>query len=118
MKSTPELHVPLKQILELPDLKVLAEGNPKRKLSKVFCCDLLSIAMGKAPADGVWVTVMGNKNTLAVASLTDTACIVLAEGVSLDEDTLAKAREEGIAVASSDLPVFDMALKICLAGQS
>ena len=74
--------------------------------------------MGKAPADGVWVTVMGNKNTLAVASLTDTACIVLAEGVSLDEDTLAKAREEGIAVASSDLPVFDMALKICLAGQS
>src|SRR5699024_3555956 len=70
MKSTPELHVPLKQILELPDLKVLAEGNPERKLSKVFCCDLLSIAMGKAPADGVWVTVMGNKNTLAVASLT------------------------------------------------
>ena len=96
----------LKDILTLPECRVLAEGDPQRELSRVFCCDLLSIAMGKAPADGVWVTVMGNRNTLAVASLTDTACIVLAEGVSLDEGTLAKAEEEGIAVLSTDLPLL------------
>ena len=102
----------LKDILTLPECRVLAEGDPQRELSRVFCCDLLSIAMGKAPADGVWVTVMGNRNTLAVASLTDTACIVLAEGVSLDEGTLAKAEEEGIAVLSTDLPSFDIALEI------
>lgn len=106
----------LKDILTLPECRVLAEGNPQRELSRVFCCDLLSIAMGKAPADGVWVTVMGNRNTLAVASLTDTACIVLAEGVSLDEGTLAKAEEEGIAVLSTDLPSFDIALEIYQAG--
>ncbi|MBM6854993.1 hypothetical protein H6B11_12660 [Mediterraneibacter glycyrrhizinilyticus] len=102
----------LQTIFELPGFRVLAEGDPGREISRVFCCDLLSIAMGKAPADGVWVTVMGNRNTLAVASLTDTACIVLAEGVSLDEATLKKAREEGIAVLSTDLPVFDAALKV------
>lgn len=102
----------LKDILTLPECRVLAEGDPQRELSRVFCCDLLSIAMGKAPADGVWVTVMGNRNTLAVASLTDTACIVLAEGVSLDEGTLTKAEEEGIAVLSTDLPSFDIALEI------
>ena len=101
---------------ELPGFRVLAEGDPGREISRVFCCDLLSIAMGKAPADGVWVTVMGNRNTLAVASLTDTACIILAEGVSLDEETLKKAREEGIAVLSTDLPVFDAALKVYQAG--
>ena len=106
----------LKDILTLPECRVLAEGDPQRELSRVFCCDLLSIAMGKAPADGVWVTVMGNRNTLAVASLTDTACIVLAEGVSLDEGSLAKAEEEGIAVLSTDLPSFDIALEICQAG--
>ena len=106
----------LKDILTLPECRVLAEGDPQRELSRVFCCDLLSIAMGKAPADGVWVTVMGNTNTLAVASLTDTACIVLAEGVSLDEGTLAKAEEEGIAVLSTDLPSFDIALEIYQAG--
>lgn len=106
----------LKDILTLPECRVLEEGDPQRELSRVFCCDLLSIAMGKAPADGVWVTVMGNRNTLAVASLTDTACIVLAEGVSLDEGTLAKAEEEGIAVLSTDLPSFDIALEIYQAG--
>ena len=106
----------LKDILTLPECRVLAEGDPQRELSRVFCCDLLSIAMGKAPADGVWVTVMGNRNTLAVASLTDTACIVLAEGVSLDEGTLAKAEEEGITVLSTDLPSFDIALEIYQAG--
>ena len=85
---------------------------------QVFCCDLLSIAMSKAPADGVWVTVMGNKNTLAVASLTETACIILAEGVGLDEGTLKQAESEGIAVLTTELPVFDMALEVYEAGLS
>lgn len=106
----------LQNILELPQCRTLTGGDPGREISRVFCCDLLSIAMSKAPADGVWVTVMGNKNTLAVASLTDTACIVLAEGVSLDEGTLAKARDEGIAVLATDLPIFDIALVIYQAG--
>lgn len=108
----------LKDILEFPECRVLSQGNPEREISRVFCCDLLSIAMGKAPADGVWVTVMGNRNTLAVASLTDTACIVLAEGVSLDEGTISKASEEGIAVLSTELPAFDIALDIYQAGLS
>lgn len=102
----------LQKIFDLPEGKVLVRGNPSREISRVFCCDLLSIAMSKAPADGIWVTVMGNRNTLAVASLTDIACIVLAEGVSLDEGTLSKAAEEGIAVITTELPVFDMALRI------
>lgn len=106
----------LKDIYELPDCRFLVKGDPEREISRVFCCDLLSIAMSKAPAGGVWVTVMGNKNTLAVASLTDIACIVLAEGISLDDGTLAKAEEEGIAVAATELPVFDMALQIYKAG--
>ena len=106
----------LDTVLKLPGFRILANGDPNREISRVFCCDLLSVAMGKAPANGVWVTVMGNRNTLAVASLTDTACIVLAEGVSLDDGTLEKAAEEGIAVLSTDLPVFDAALKIYQAG--
>lgn len=106
----------LQTILDLSDCRMLVKGRPEREISRIFCCDLLSIAMSKAPADSVWVTVMGNRNTLAVASLVDVACIVLAEGVSLDEGTLAKAEEEGISVLTTDLPVFDIALKIYQAG--
>ena len=108
----------LETILELPECKVLVKGNPEREISKVFCCNLLSIAMGKAPTDSVWVTVMGNKNTLAVAALADVACIVLAEGIGMDEGTLTKAEEEGIAIISTELPIFDISLEIYKAGVS
>ena len=94
------------------------EGFTSLSLSKdseitgVFCCDLLSIAMGKAPAGSAWVTVMANVNTLAVASLTDVACIILAEGVTFDNSLIEKAKEEGIAVLKTDLPIFEAALLI------
>ncbi len=88
------------------------EGDPDRELSKVFCCDLLSIAMSKAPEGCAWVTVMGNKNTLAVATLADAACVVLAEGVQLNTEDEACAKEQGVTIFNTDLPVFDAALKI------
>lgn len=95
------------------NLFVLKEpGNASREISKVFCCDLLSIAMSKAPENGAWVTVMGNKNTLAVSSLTDISCIILAEGITFSDEDLACAKKESIAVFETDLPVFDAALKI------
>ena len=88
------------------------QGDPAKSIKKVFCCDLLSIAMGKAPADCAWVTVMGNVNTLAVASLTDAACVTLAEGTVLDEVVVEQAKTQGITVLATTEPVFDMALQI------
>lgn len=81
-----------------------------RMISKPYCCDLLSIAMSSAPADGIWFTVMANMNTLAVASLTETACIVLSSGTALDEAALARAKSEGITVFRTELPIFDAAV--------
>ena len=86
--------------------------NASMENAKVFCCDLLSIAMSKAPENGAWVTVMGNKNTLAVASLADVSCIILAEGITFSDEDLACAKKERIAVFETELPVFDAALKI------
>ncbi len=83
-----------------------------REITKPFCCDLLSIAMSKAPAGGAWVTVMGNMNTLAVAALSDTACVIMAENAHLDQTAMNKARVQGITVLETELPIFDAALKI------
>ena len=68
--------------------------NLDAEITKPFCCDLLSVAMGKAPAGSCWVTVMANMNTLAVAVLTEVACIVLAEGMKLDDTCLQKAVQQ------------------------
>ena len=83
-----------------------------RQITVPFCCDLLSIAMGRAPAGCAWVTVMANMNTLAVAVLTEVACIVLAEGMKLDDTCLQKAVQQGITVFQTAEPVFDAALKV------
>ncbi|MGB8452334.1 MAG: hypothetical protein WCD89_08380 [Anaerocolumna sp.] len=81
-------------------------------ISKPFCCDLLSIAMGKAPAGSAWITVMGNINTLAVSTLADIACIILAEGAVLDVPALNKAKVQNITVLSTDKPIFDASLMV------
>lgn len=101
----------VKDLMEMGIFKVLNEGdNPDREISAPYCCDLLSIAMGRMPAGSAWVTVMGNINTLAVATLADSSCIILAEGSHLDETAAGKARDQGIAVLETELPIFDAAL--------
>lgn len=103
-------------VQELIDRKMFQEINigddTGRIITKPFCCDLLSIAMGRAPAGCIWVTVMGNLNTLAVVALTDAACVILAEGAALDEAAVKRAAVEGITVLRTEEPVFDAALRI------
>lgn len=100
----------IQELIATKEFKEITIGESlDRKITTPFCCDLLSIAMSKAPADSVWVTVMGNINTLAVAALTDIACIILAEGAVLDVAALEKAKMQKITVLSSDKPIFDVA---------
>ena len=89
-----------------------AANNLDRIIEKPFCCDLLSLAMSKASSTCAWVTVMGNVNTLAVASLTEVPLVILSEGVTFDELALSKAREADISIICTDLSIFDAALKI------
>lgn len=103
----------VRELIEKSLLKEVNIGdNLDEEITGVFCCDLLSIAMGRAPAGCAWVTVMGNINTLAVAALTETAIIILAEGTVLDEPALKKSAEQGITVLKSDEPVYETAAKI------
>ncbi len=89
-----------------------AANNLDRVIEKPFCCDLLSLAMSKASSTCAWVTVMGNVNTLAVASLTEVPIVILCEGATFDEAALNRAREADISVICTNLSIFDAALKI------
>lgn len=86
--------------------------NLDRTISTPYCCDLLSFAMSKAPADSIWITVMGNVNTIAVASLAEVACILLAEGAVLDHAALEKVQAQKITVLGTDKPIFEAALSV------
>jgi hypothetical protein len=85
---------------------------PAREITSVYCGDLLSHVMGSAPAGSAWVTVMNNINVIAVASLVDVACIVVAAGMKPPGDVIARADEQEILIFSSPDPVFGTALAI------
>lgn len=89
----------------------LGEGD-KRVISGVYCCDLLSIVMGRAKADDAWITVMGNINSIAVAVLSDVSCIILSENMQLDNDGLNKAKQQDVCVLASELSTFEIAIAI------
>lgn len=102
-----------KDLIEIASLKLVTEGvSMDRTVKGVYCCDLLSIAMSKATSDFAWITVMANVNTLAVATLVDISCIVIAEGMSIDETTVEKAIDKGITIFSSELPIYECARTI------
>ena len=93
--------------------QVLSEGEaPDTQISGVFCCDLLSVCMSHLNAANAWVTVMGNVNAVAVAVLTEAACIILAENTPLDDAALEKAKQQGVAVFRTELPIFEAAKRI------
>ena len=68
--------------------KTIALPDGDREINGVYIGDLLSWVMGRAQADNAWITIMSNINILAVASLADTACIILAEGVEVAQDVI------------------------------
>ncbi len=94
----------------------LTTGDGEREITGgIYCCDLLSIVMGRAPAGSLWITVMGNVNTMAVAALTDTACVVVAESMPLDAEALEGAKKGNITVLRTKQPVFEAALSAATA---
>ena len=99
----------MKQIAKKLGLEALAGGKGlDREVKNVYICDLLSFAMSKAPADSVWITVMGNVNAVAVASLADVAGILLVENAAADADMLKKADEKEVAVLKCGGSAFEI----------
>ena len=97
-------------------LSVLAEklgltllaGDPPEEFDGVYAGDFLSRAMSRVGDGEVWITIMNNVNVIAVASLTDAACVILAEGVQPDDAAKAAADSKGVCVYSSDKTVYEL----------
>ncbi len=87
---------------------VIAAREEDREILGVYAGDLLSRAMSHVREGDLWITIMNNRNVLAVAGLADAAAVLLAEGVTLLPDALEAARDNGIAVYSTDKTVYEV----------
>lgn len=102
----------VKEFVEKLNLKVLTEGDMEREIKDCYIGDLLSWVMGRAPEDSAWLTVMGNINSIAVATLADVSCIVLTENAPLDEDAKKKAEMHDVTILSTEDNGYKVAVKL------
>lgn len=102
----------VEQLAKTADFKAICLPDGSREILGGYAGDLLSWVMGRANEGDAWVTIMSNVNIVAVCTLADPACIVLAEGVSPDPDTVKRAEEQGVNIIATDLDTFGACVRI------
>ena len=99
-------------LLSISTLKPLHIADGEREISSCYIGDLLSWVMGRAKADSVWITIMSNVNVLAVATLADVSVVLLAEGVTPDDEFIEIAKAKGVNLFVSSLPSYESAMAL------
>ncbi len=101
------MSISINKLLENDLFKPVSLPDSSRDISDVYIGDLLSWVMGRAKEDSAWITIMSNSNVIAVATLADVSCVILAEGVTLEDDVLNLAIDKGVNVLSTHLNAFE-----------
>ena len=100
------------ELMEKTGFSAAALPERDREVTGVYIGDLLSWVMGRAGSGEAWITIMSNQNIVAVATLADTACILLAEGVQPDEGVAELAARQGINLLCSPHSAYETALRL------
>ena len=99
----------LKELMEKTGLRLLTKDAAlAREVTTGYSCDLLSWVLAHGQAGMAWITVQTHLNVIAVAMLMDMACVIIPEGIELEEATLQKAVEEEVPVFSSDKTAYEL----------
>ncbi len=102
----------VKEFSEKLNLTILTQGELSKEVTGCYSGDLLSWVMSRAKEGDAWLTVMGNVNAVAVAVLSDCACIVLTENSPLDDTAKEKALQQGVTFLSSDRNAYELSVEI------
>ncbi len=87
-----------------------------RNVKGCYIGDLLSLAMSKVQADNAWITIQTNMNIVAVSSLADGACVVIADGFAPDDMAIQKAQMQDVILLGSELSAYEIAVKFAELG--
>ena len=102
----------VEQLMTRTGLRAAALPEGDREITGAYIGNLLSWVMGRARSGDAWITIMSNRNIVAVATLADTACVILAEGVQPDEGVAELAQQKGINLLLSPDSAYDTALRL------
>ena len=95
---------------------VVEGANIDAEISCGYTCDLLSWVLAHGKPGMCWITVQTHVNVIAVAVLMDMACVILPEGIALEEVSLKKAQDEGLPVLVAKNTAYELAGMMAKAG--
>ena len=98
-------------------LRELAMPDGDREVEGGYTGDLLSWVMGRAQSGDAWITIMSNLNIVAVASLADVACVILAEDVVPEQDVVKTAMAKGVNLLGAKESSFALSAAVAKAVQ-
>ena len=99
----------VQQLKDQLSLTALTLPDGEREIRGVYVGDLLSWVMGRAQSGDAWLTIMSNLNIVAVATLSDVSCIILCEGVTLEESVRSTAEAKGVNILTTEAPAYETA---------
>lgn len=104
------IEIKVSEIMEKFGLTLITDGEGlENTVTNVYIGDLLSWVMGRAKESCAWITIQGHINIIAVALLVNASCIIVAEGASVDPDSIAKANAEDIPILTSSKTSYELA---------
>lgn len=111
-----EVKVKLMKINELAaaiDAVMITDGaGHDKEISGMYACDLMSWVMSHAAKDNAWITVHTHVNIVAVALMADISCIIIPEGIQVEEGTVKRAVSEGVAILSTALNTYEICSRV------
>lgn len=100
----------LKEELNLTSLS--HEDRNSLEVTGCYIGDLLSNVMSHGQAGELWLTVQNHQNVIAVASLLNLAGVVFLEGHYPPDDTIERAKREGIPLFICQEGAFALAIRL------
>ncbi len=100
------------ELREKLNLEYITKGDKDNEILSCYIGDMLSVVMSRAEENAAWLTVQTNVNIVAVAVLSGLSCIIIVEGMEIQEDTLKKANEQGISILKTDKTAYETACLI------
>ncbi|MBQ7322191.1 MAG: hypothetical protein IJW99_08850 [Clostridia bacterium] len=92
--------------------ETLIMPDPDVEVTGGYAGDLLSWVMGRAQAGNVWMTIMTNRNIMAVATLAGVSAVVVTEHAEIDGEIVKLAEEQDINLLRSAQPTFETAYAV------
>ncbi|MHB8962077.1 MAG: DRTGG domain-containing protein [Saccharofermentanales bacterium] len=97
------------EVVQLLKADILSEaGSGSQDITGGYACDMISRMISKIAGGEAWITILNSRNVVAAATISDCSCIILAESVKMETETVQLAVQNSIPVISTALSAYQV----------